>query len=134
MISFSCHKNIFLFTGSKFLLMLHFGHYLHGRCFYYLSTFYLHAWKLVAIETLAVCAFSKKGACTERNALFFQCNHEHTCLICFSTVLIKCIGLPWPEKNLMEEALQKGRRYITATLLSSVNVQCTILAQFLKFD
>lgn len=50
--------------------------------------------------------------------------------MCVSTVLIKCVSIPWPEKNPNGINSSEGRRYITVTLLSSVNVQCTILAQF----
>lgn len=83
--------------------MLHFRHYLHGGCFH----FFLHGGKLVTIGTLAICAFSKKDTCTEKNVLHFQCNSEHTCLMCVSTVLTKCICLSWPGKTLMEEILQE---------------------------
>lgn len=131
MIYFSYHENIFLFTGSTFLLMLHFRQYLHGGCLHYL---FPSCMELVTIGTLAVCAFSKKVLVQKKNAPFFQCNHEHACLMCASTVLIKCIYLPWPEKKPDGRNSSEGRRYITVTVLSSVNMQCTILAQFKKFE
>lgn len=112
MIYFCCHGNIFLFTGSTFLLMLHFRHHLHGGCFHYLFPSWV---EIGDNRNFSYLCFSQKGTCTEEKMPCFPSIIMNTLNVCFYCAH-KMYMHSQARKNPNGINSSEGRRYITVTL------------------